>query len=175
MIPIIIGTLATASAVGYGIHKAVEEREKRQRQEQWRRRKEERRRREEEKRIIASGIAEIDSMTGKEFEKYISLGCRKIGYLTELTPDSQDYGADIILRKKGIKTVIQTKRWKNKVGVKAVQETIAAKQYYKAERGMVITNSFFTKNSINLAKSTGIVLWNRDKLIDFILQVKKEN
>ena len=159
MIPIILGTLATVSAIGYIAHKTTEEAE--------------RRKREEEKRIIASGIAQVDQMTGKEFEKYISLCCRKIGYLTELTSDSQDYGADFILYKKNIKTVVQTKRWKNKVGVKAVQETIAAKQYYKAERGMVITNSFYTRNAINLANSTDIVLWDREKLISFILQVQK--
>lgn len=158
MIPVIIGALATAGAIGYGIYKAGEE--------------EERRREEEKRKIVASGIAEIDLMTGKEFEKYISLCCRKIGYLAELTSDSQDYGADIILYKDNIKTIVQTKRWKNKVGVRAVQETIAAKQYYKAERGMVITNSFFTKNAINLAESTGIAIWNRDKLINFILHIK---
>ena len=168
MLPVIIGALATAGAIGYGIHKVGEEEARRQAEEK-------RRQAEEERRIIASGIAEIDLMTGKEFEQYISLCCRKIGYLAELTPDSQDYGADIILYKNHIKTIVQTKRWKNKVGVKAIQETIAAKQYYKAERGMVITNSFFTKNAINLAESTSIVIWNRDKLIDFILHIKNKN
>ena len=175
MIPVVIGALATAGAIGYGIYQAREEEERRQEEEIRRQIEEARRRREEEKRIITSGIAEVDLMTGKEFENYISLCCRKIGYLAELTSDSQDYGADIILYKDNIKTVVQTKRWKNKVGVKAIQETIAAKQYYKAERGMVIINSFFTKNAINLAESTGIVIWDRDKLIDFILHIKNKN
>jgi len=160
MIPIILGAIATAGAVGYGIYKVAEEEE---------------RRLEEERKIATSGIAEIDLMKGKEFEKYIYLCCRKIGYLTELTPASQDYGADIILYKNSTKTVVQTKRWKSKVGVKGVQETIAAKQYYKAERGMVITNSFFTKNAINLAESTGIVLWDRYKLINFIIRIKENS
>ncbi len=175
MIPVIIGALATAAGIGYGIHKAGEEEERRQTEEAKRRIEERRRQVEEERRIVASGIVEIDLMTGKEFEQYISLCCRKIGYLTELTPDSQDYGADIILYKNNIKTIVQTKRWKNKVGVRAIQETIAAKQYYKAERGMVITNSFFTKNAINLAESDKIVTWDRDKLINFILHIKNKN
>ena len=71
----------------------------------------------------------------------------------------------MILIKDNIKTVVQAKRYNSSVGNKAVQEVIGAMGYYKATRGMVITNSFFTSNAITLANANGIELWNRNTLI----------
>ena len=36
--------------------------------------------------------------------------------------------------------------------------------YYKSDRAMVITNSFFTPNAINLAKKCNVELWDRNTL-----------
>ncbi len=41
---------------------------------------------------------------------------------SELTPETGDYGADLVLSKDGRKIVVQAKRWKNVVGIEAVQQ-----------------------------------------------------
>lgn len=91
-----------------------------------------------------------------------------MGYKTELTKGSGDQGADLILQKNHVKIVIQIKRYSGKVGNKAVQEVIAAKYFYKADKGIVITNNYFTNSAIDLALSSHIKLINRDKLIKMI-------
>lgn len=132
----------------------------------------EKQRKEEEERLQRSGILEVDVMTGKDFEKFLDVHFRNLGYSVSLTQDTQDYGADLILYKDGTKTVIQAKRSKNPVSVKAVQEVVGAIRYYNASKGIVITNNRFTENAYNLAKANDVELWARKNLIDFIIKAK---
>ncbi|NQE34747.1 restriction endonuclease [Microcoleus asticus] len=127
---------------------------------------------EEKKRLLDSGILEVDEMTGKEFEKFLEVHFINFGYTVTLTQDSQDYGADLILYKNGLKTVVQAKRSKNPVGIKAVQEVAGAVRHYKGNKGLVITNNRFTENACKLAKSNEVELWDRKKIIEFILTAK---
>lgn len=163
MIPLILGAAALAGAVIYGAHESEKAR-----------REEEQARREEERRILASGINEVDNMSGKDFEKFLSLLFRNVGYQVSLTPDSQDYGADLILYKDTIKIVVQAKRYKKPVSVKAVQEIASAVKHYNADKARVITNNRFTENAYNLARSNSVELWDRNKLIEFILYAKTQ-
>ncbi len=127
---------------------------------------------EQRKRLSDSGILEVDRMTGKEFETFLDVHFINLGYSVTLTQDSQDYGADLILYKDGSKTVVQAKRSKNTVGIKAVQEVAGAVRHYNGNKGRVITNNRFTENACNLAKSNDVELWDRKKLIEFILTAK---
>ncbi|WP_088325033.1 restriction endonuclease [Bacillus cereus] len=52
---------------------------------------------------------------------------------------------------------IQVKRYSDKVPNKAVQEVIAGIAYYKLDQGVVITNTYFTKQAQNQAKGTNVM------------------
>lgn len=121
------------------------------------------------KKPTAYNMKEIDSMKGVEFEELLKNYFESEGYKVDLTPKTNDYGADLVIRKKGERIVVQAKRYKNKVGNKAVQEVVSAKPYYQADKAMVVTNSYFTKNAINLAKANKVVLWNRDTIKKILL------
>jgi restriction system protein len=128
----------------------------------------------EKERLIKSGISDIDKMDGKLFEKYLEVLFERLGYKVERTKYIGDYGADLIIRKNGIKTVVQAKRYKGKVGVRAIQEAVGAKGYYSCDRAMVITNSYFTKQAKELADKNEVELWDRKELVRNLLKVKKE-
>ena len=115
---------------------------------------------------LSSGIDIVDKMSGKEFEEFLSAHFKKMGYSVKLTPASNDYGCDLIIKNNDTKTVVQAKRYKTKVGIKAVQEIIAAVNFYNANNSMVVTNNYYTNNAKALAKSSNVELWDRDKLID---------
>ncbi|HHV16370.1 MAG TPA: restriction endonuclease [Gelria sp.] len=123
-------------------------------------------------RLARSGINDIDKMDGKTFEKYLEVLFNKLGYRVERTRYVGDYGADLVVWKNRIKTVIQAKRYKNKVGVKAIQEAVAAKGYYQCDEAMVVTNSFYTKQAEKLAQTNGVKLWDRDDLVKALLSVR---
>ncbi len=117
------------------------------------------------KRYLKSGIQDVDQMGGVEFENFLKYHFRTLGYAADTTAATGDYGADLILRKDHERIIVQAKRWKEKVGIKAIQEVIGAVGFYKADKGYVITNNFFTKPAVNLAKANNIELWDREKLI----------
>lgn len=120
------------------------------------------------RKYIRSGICDVDKMEGEEFEKFLLCHFEAQGYKGKTTPKSNDYGADLILSKDNEKMVLQAKRWTAKVGIAAVQQIAGAVNYYKADKGIVITNNYFTKNAVNLADKNNIELWDRNKLIEIM-------
>lgn len=123
----------------------------------------------EREKLKRSGIETIDKMDGLQFEDYLAVLFKNHGYKTEVTKSSGDYGADLILKKDSTKIVVQAKRYKKNVGIKAVQEIHASKNYYKADEAWVVTNGDFTNSAKNLASSNQVKLINREALIELIL------
>ncbi len=117
------------------------------------------------RKYLNSALSDLDRLEGVDFEKYLMYFFRKKGYKVKLTDSTNDYGADLVLYKDGITTVVQAKRYKGKVGVAAVQEVTASKGYYNAERCMVVTNSYFTPNAIKLARANDVTLIDRSELL----------
>lgn len=127
----------------------------------------------ERHRLAKSGILEIDKMDGKTFEKYLEVKFEQLGYQVMRTKYVGDYGADLVTKKDGIKTVIQAKRYKSNVGIKAVQEAVASKGFYDSEKAMVVTNSFFTKQAKELARKNQVELWDRKEFSRQLLNAQK--
>lgn len=105
---------------------------------------------------------------GYEFENYLKNIFEKKGYIANVTSKSKDQGADLIIEKHNEKIVVQAKYYSNPVGNKAVQEVSSAISYYKANRGMVVTNSTYTTSAIELAKANNIELIDGAKLNEII-------
>ncbi|MBU7595810.1 restriction endonuclease [Metabacillus halosaccharovorans] len=120
-----------------------------------------------------SGMLEVDKMSGRRFEEYLKVLLLGRGYRVKLTPASGDYGADLILSIKGKTIIVQAKRYKKKVGIKAVQEIASAKNHFKADECWVITNNFYTKHAIELAESNKVCLIDRKKLMQWMLEQSK--
>lgn len=109
-------------------------------------------------------IQYVDSLQGLEFEDFLKDLFESFGYSHEDLPYSNDYGADLIIRKGFRRIVIQAKNYQGTVGNKAVQEVISAKIYYKCDIAVVITNSFYTTNAIKTARAGGVILIDRNGL-----------
>jgi len=125
------------------------------------------------RRLSRAGFDEIDTMSGVDFERFLSSMFRRLGYSCEMTATMGDYGGDLVLRKGGVKTIVQAKRWKRSVGVKAVQEVVAAKGYYGASSAIVVTNSTFTRQAEELARANGVETWDRARLAQKLLESRK--
>ena len=123
-------------------------------------------------RLAASGIADIDAMDGEAFEQYLEVLFGRLGYRVERTQYVGDYGADLITHKDGVKTVVQAKRYAKAVGIKAVQEAVAAKGMYGCTEAMVVTNSTFTRAATELARANRVALWDRERLVEALLSVR---
>jgi len=118
------------------------------------------------RRIIT--IDDIDIMEGTEFERFLKKLFENMGYSVELTTHTIDMGADLILSKSGERISVQAKRWSANVGNDAIQAIVGSLKVYKTQRGMVVTNSYFTNPAIYQAHHNRVELWNRDILIEMI-------
>lgn len=107
----------------------------------------------------------IDEMEGHDFEYYCAELLRERGFLeVEVTKGSGDYGADILAEKDGVTYAIQCKRYDAPVGVAAIQEAYAGRDYYDRMVGAVITNQYFTAPAVEAARKLKILLWDRGYL-----------
>lgn len=122
------------------------------------------------KKYIASiDIEKIDGLDGEEFEDLLAIYFKSLGLKVTKTKRSHDYGADLILEKDGEKIAIQCKLYFNRtVSNSAVQEIATAKDFYGAEKAVVITNSKFTKPAQILAEKIGVKLIDREGLVNML-------
>lgn len=116
---------------------------------------------------------DMDLMEGHEFEYYCADLLRRAGFLeVEVTRGSGDYGIDILAERDGVTYAIQCKRYDGPVGVKAVQEAYAGRDYYDRMVGAVMTNQYFTRPAVEVAQKLKILLWDRGYL-DSMLEEKE--
>lgn len=107
----------------------------------------------------------LDLMEGHDFEYFCADLLRKKGFQeVEVTKGSGDYGIDILAQKDGVTYGIQCKCYATPVGVKAVQEAYAGRDYYDCMVGVVLTNQYFTTPAVEVAKKLKIMLWDRGYL-----------
>lgn len=142
-------------------------------------------------------MAEIDKMgngdtyeKGRQFEEYIASLYRDAGFSASTTTElrkqgklpesiqkrggSGDQGVDVVLYNHltGETVIIQCKHYSSKISNSAVQEIVAAKSLYKAQRAIVVTNQYFTQAAKDLAFENKVVLIDRDGLKQMIRDAK---
>jgi restriction system protein len=89
----------------------------------------------------------------------------KKGFIdVNITKASGDFGVDILAEKDGVTYAIQCKRYADPVGVKAIQEVYAGREYYDRMVGAVLTNQYFTAPAVEAARKLKILLWDRGYL-----------
>ncbi len=107
----------------------------------------------------------MDEMEGHDFEYYCADLLRYNGYEdVEVTKGSGDFGVDILMSKGEVTYAVQCKCYDKPIGVKAVQEVYAGKDYYERMIGVVMTNQYFTQPAVELASKLNIMLWDRGYL-----------
>lgn len=114
-------------------------------------------------------IHSLDEIEGHEFEYYCAELLKKRGFEeVSVTKGSGDFGVDVLAEKDGVTYAIQCKAYTSPVGVKAVQEAYAGREYYDRMVGAVLTNQYFTKPAVEAAKKLKILLWDRGYLDSMI-------
>ena len=114
----------------------------------------------------------FEDMEGRDFEDYCADLLDAKGFENvETTPDSHDFGIDLIADKDGISYAIQCKCYSAPVGIKAVQEAYAGRDYYGSMVAVVMSNQRFTKNAVEFASKLNVVLWDGDYVMKLIHEV----
>ena len=115
---------------------------------------------------------EWDDMEGHEFEYFCADLLRRRGFKEVIvTKGSGDFGIDILAERDGISYGIQCKNYSSPIGVKAVQEVYAGRDYYDCMVGVVMSNQYFTGPAVEAAKKLKIVLWDRGYIEEMLEEV----
>ena len=106
---------------------------------------------------------DFDDMDGFEFEELTCDILVANGFeIAQNTQNSGDFGVDVIAERDGVIYAIQCKRYSGPVGIDAVQQVYAGRDFYECNVAVVLTNSYFSRAAQRLADKIGVVLWDRD-------------
>lgn len=118
---------------------------------------------------VVGTIDEVDIMSGNDFEHWCADLLAHNGFTNVIvTQASGDQGVDVTATKGGVKYAVQCKCYSSDLGNTPVQEVYAGKAMYECQVGIVMTNRYFTAGAKTLAAKTGVLLWDRDKLIELM-------
>lgn len=118
----------------------------------------------------------FSKLNGSDFERLLYRLYEAMGYSVQLSGKTGDQGGDLIVTKNQERILIQAKCYNNStVGNSAVQEAVAARNYYDCNRAAVVTTSSFTREATELAKTNGVELIPKDMLQKLLLDYLKES
>jgi hypothetical protein len=111
-----------------------------------------------------SGMAAVDTMTGRQFRFLLEHLFTKKGYRVARLRLRRDSGADLLLDLPHGRTIVQVQHWGGMVRHEAVHQAVVAKARYGAARALVVTSSNYSQDAVAVANSHGVMLWNRAAL-----------
>jgi hypothetical protein len=103
-------------------------------------------------------------MKGLQFERDTALRFNELGWQVQTTPQSRDYGADLVCSVGNEKLIVQCKDYTRPIGIQAIQEVIGATSHYKGTIAALIFRGRVTKHAHALALSNNVVVLSIDDL-----------
>lgn len=121
--------------------------------------------------VAKAELLTIDLMEGHDFENWCAEALRNSGFTNvTVTPGSGDQGVDIVAEKDGLRYAVQCKRYNSDLGNTPVQEVFTGARFYNCHVGVVITNRNFTSGAKDAAAATGVLLWGRSWILQYLYQ-----
>lgn len=111
--------------------------------------------------IKVNSLSDIDNLNWSEFEYYVADCLRSQGYSDVKITEKYDLGVDIVAIKDDCRLGVQVKHYKSLVGIEAVREAVAGLKAYDCDQSMVVTNNYYTRPAIRLAKCNNCILIDR--------------
>ena len=114
-----------------------------------------------------------------KFEEIIAQLLSNKGFIINLTQKTRDNGYDIraIQNVNGfpIKFLVECKRYNKAVGINCIRSFCDVIDYEKANKGILVTTSYFSQSALNRQKELGVKLdlVNKQGVIEWIKDFKK--
>lgn len=113
------------------------------------------------------------SSSGAHFEILVADLLRAMGHEARVLGGSGDQGVDVIVGYQGERVAVQCKNYKRRVGNKPIQEVYAGARHHNCQKAWVVAPAGYTKGAEDLARSTGVMLFEEGHLKRWIGQVDK--
>lgn len=111
------------------------------------------------KKTRSKGLSALKRMSWQDFEHFCAEHFRANGYTVKMMGlGGADGGMDLVLKKRGKRTLVQCKHWKGRVGVTIVREMYGVMCADNFASVYIVALSGFTKEAHNWAKGKPIQL-----------------
>ena len=113
----------------------------------------------------------IEDASPTELENIIANMYKQLGYRNvEVTQPTRDSGADVIMKRKKNKYVVQVKKYskENKVGTEDLQNLQGAKEHYRANCMKIVTTGFYSSVALDYAYRHRIEVIDGDELLNLM-------
>lgn len=120
-------------------------------------------------------LAELDQLSGPEFEAWVTSVLEGAGIAAENIRDGGDFGVDVIATVGSTRIGLQVKRYSQSVGNSAVQEALAGSGYHDCSLAGVVTQSSFTPAARKQAERARVpvLLVDREGIHDLARRVRE--
>jgi restriction endonuclease Mrr len=130
-------------------------------------------------RLLNLTLKNLKAMSPKEFEYTTAEILRRLGYKdVKVIDGSGDLGVDILAYKDGKKVAVQCKKYiSKKVTSPEIQLFIGMMiTEYKADKGLYVTTSYYTKDAYNLAMKhkDKLEIWTGRTLAEILLRLQEQ-
>jgi len=115
----------------------------------------------------------VRSISGAQFEVFRADLFKALGLKAVVLGGAGDQGVDIIVNRRGERVAVQCKNHKKAVGNKPVQEVFAGARHHRCVEACVVAPAGYTKGATELARSTGVSLYDADAIRRWIKKVDK--
>ena len=122
-------------------------------------------------RELADRFQAVGAMRGAHFEIFMADLFRAMGHQASVLGGSGDQGVDIIVGYQGHHVAVQCKNYSRAVGNKPVQEVFAGARHHRCTQAWVVAPAGYTKGAVELARSTGVRLFDASAIRQWIKQV----
>lgn len=93
------------------------------------------------------------NLDGWEFEKAVAKAFSSIGYDAEVTKGSNDGGVDIILKKDGMKSIVQCKHYSNPVSIEPIRALWGCMNDFSANQAIFVATSGYTPGCYDFVRN----------------------
>jgi HJR/Mrr/RecB family endonuclease len=112
---------------------------------------------------------QIGKMDQAQFVIYFAKLFSLKGYNVKLTPVADNFGIDMLVEKSGVPIAVSCVRSQIVLSADALKAAVEGRNHYGTYHAMVLTNTFFDRSAVELAKKEGLSLVDREVLIDEFL------
>jgi restriction system protein len=122
---------------------------------------------------LARRFEMVRAMSGPQFEAFVADLFRAMGHRATLLGGAGDQGVDVIVDYGGERVAVQCKNYKRAVGNKPVQEVFAGARHHRCKQAWVVAPLGYTRGARELARSTGVSLFDASAVGRWIGQVDR--
>jgi restriction system protein len=126
-----------------------------------------------QEKMMAAGLYEVDRMSKREFRDFCLLLLRRLGYKVKSSPAKKQW-VHFVVEKEGRHIAVLTKHYRRNVSSRLVEKIARSAPLYGCQEALLITNRDYTLEAKELANSLGVDLWNRDRIIDLLLALRRQ-